>query len=188
MFGEKPGKNLEELKFPSSSFVNNTVFFKHVLQPNVQSYDRRIEEKQTNVGERKDGQSRKKSQRWGRGRRSRSQWKVMFLFPFITWRLCIKDRGSSSPLLCCSNVFFMSINVSIITVAATQSTLIEQPNVRTCTRVKRTRAIGSGSSVRAKLGSQNCSDTEIITQATGVLNFRRKINRSCCERREIINR
>lgn len=93
--------------------------------------------------------------------------------------------GSSCTLPCCTIVVFMGINVNVMTVTATQSTLIEQSNVGTCTR-----ANGRAQSAASEPSwdHENCSGTEIITQAKGVFNFRREIKRSCCEHGEIINR
>lgn len=137
-------------------------------------------EKQTEIMCERRERRRKESQRW----RSRSQWKVMFLFSFITWRWWAwRTAGLLALSRVWTIVFFMDININVIVVAATPSQRCE--NTQTHARGRASSAAAS----ELKLGSQkNCSDTEIITQPTGVFNFRSKIKRSCCERREIINR
>lgn len=61
----------------------------------------------------------------------------------------MKDRRSPCTLPCLIQCFLYgyTVNINTTIVAATRSTLREQPNERTCTRV-------ICSSIRAKLGSQ----------------------------------
>lgn len=94
------------------------------------------------------------------------------------------DRRSSRTLSCLNHCFLYGYKYQCDCRGCNQ---VPVNAVRTC---KRTHVDARHRQRRpsASWDHKNCSDTEIITQPTGVFNFRSKIKRSCCERREIINR